>query len=120
GYFAEGWSWSVRSIWKETLVSFAITALAVVVGYIMVGQNPDWFYAMVPGEMGGGRDPTASAETLRATLYDSDQTENLATFAAYLFQHNASVVLFSFALGFAFCVPTAMLLMYNGVLLGAM
>jgi uncharacterized membrane protein SpoIIM required for sporulation len=121
GYFATGWSNAVRSIWKETLVSAAITILAAVVGYIMVAQNPDWFYAMVGQDMSGGRDPAASAEFLRKTLYDKpDDTNELSAFAAQLFTHNAQVSLFAFALGFAFCVPTAMLLMSNGVMLGAM
>ncbi|HYE47674.1 MAG TPA: stage II sporulation protein M [Caulobacter sp.] len=120
GYFTQGWSARVRSIWKETLVSAAITILAAVVGFMMVAQNPDWFYAMVPADMAGDRGPTASAASLRATLYDTADTEELSAFAAELFSHNAQISLFAFALGFAFCVPTAMLLMSNGVLLGAM
>jgi len=39
--------------------------------------------------------------------------------ASFLFSHNSKVAMFAFALGFAFCIPTAFLLMYNGFALGA-
>jgi uncharacterized membrane protein SpoIIM required for sporulation len=43
----------------------------------------------------------------------------LATFATYLFTHNSQIAIFSFALGFAFGVPTILLILYNGLMLGA-
>jgi uncharacterized membrane protein SpoIIM required for sporulation len=68
--------------------------------------------------MAQGRDPSASAEALRATLYDKHR-DALAFFATYLFTHNAQIAIFSFALGFAFTVPTILLILYNGLSLGA-
>jgi uncharacterized membrane protein SpoIIM required for sporulation len=44
----------------------------------------------------------------------------LSVFAAFLFTHNAQVCVFSFALGFAFGVPTALLIAFNGCMLGAL
>jgi hypothetical protein len=41
-------------------------------------------------------------------------------FAAFLFTHNSGVSIMSFALGFAFGVPTMMLEYYQGISLGAM
>ncbi len=43
----------------------------------------------------------------------------LVTFATSLFTHNAQIAIFAFALGFAFAIPTALLLVYNGLMLGA-
>ncbi|MEL6257924.1 MAG: stage II sporulation protein M, partial [Pseudomonadota bacterium] len=43
----------------------------------------------------------------------------LGSFAAQLFSNNAQIAIFAFALGVAFGAPTALLLLYNGVLLGA-
>jgi hypothetical protein len=43
----------------------------------------------------------------------------LGAFATMLFTHNSQVSLMCFALGFAFGVPTVMLLLYNGCMLGA-
>ena len=41
-------------------------------------------------------------------------------FAAYLFSNNTGVAIMAFALGFAFGIPTLLLLVYNMALLGAM
>jgi uncharacterized membrane protein SpoIIM required for sporulation len=118
-YFGSGWSRSVQAIWKETLVSLLITIASVILGYMLVRQNPDMYFSFVSPDMAQGRDPTASYKALHETIYGGDK-EGLGSFAAFLFQHNAQVCMFSFALGFAFCVPTAMLLIYNGASLGAM
>jgi uncharacterized membrane protein SpoIIM required for sporulation len=119
-FFAHGWPDAVKALWRETLVALLLTLAGGLVGYLLVASDPAWFYALVPDGMAGGRDPTASAATLRATLYKGDKEELLATFAAFLFTHNAQIAIFAFALGFAFAVPTAMLIVYNGLLLGAM
>lgn len=119
-FFAHGWSAAVRSIWRETLAAALITVLSAVVGYLLVAQNPDWFYAIVGSDMANGRDPAASAEFLRKSLYDGGGDQSLAAFAAFLFNNNAQVALLAFALGFAFTLPTVLLLIQNGALLGAM
>ncbi|MBX3479112.1 MAG: stage II sporulation protein M [Caulobacter sp.] len=119
-FFSHGWPAAVRSIWKETLAATLITVLSVVVGYLLVVQNPDWYYAIVGSDMANGRDPAASAEFLRKSLYDGGGDQSLATFAAFLFNNNARVALLAFALGFAFTLPTALLLIQNGALMGAM
>ncbi len=117
-FFARGWPQSVQSLWRETLVCVLLDAAAVLVAYLLVRSDPSWFYAIVPDGLAGGRDPSASAEALRRTLYDR-QDDMLATFATYLFTHNSQVAIFAFALGFAFAVPTVLLILYNGLMLGA-
>jgi len=119
-FFTRTWPGAVASLWKETLASAAILILGILVGYSLVRGNPEWFYAIVGEDMSGGRDPTTSAQTLRATLYDDGEKNGLSIFAAFLFTNNAQVSLFAFALGFAFGIPTAMLIAMNGASLGAM
>ena len=118
-FFAHSWPESVQALWRETLVALLLTVAGALVGYLLVVHDPSWFYGIVGEGMAQGRDPTASAATLKATLYDNKE-ELLATFATFLFTHNAQIAIFSFALGFAFAVPTAMLILYNGLMLGAM
>ena len=89
------------------------------VAYALVMHDADWFYAFVPAEMTGGRDPTATTAFLRSTLYGGEH-EPLSLFAAFLFTHNAQIALFSFALGFVFCLPSGFLMIYNGCALGAL
>jgi uncharacterized membrane protein SpoIIM required for sporulation len=118
-FFAETWPQSVKALWRETLVSFAITLAAAIVGYLLVARDPSWFAGMVGEGLAQGRDPTATTAFLRHTLYDDGGRHWLAAMAAYLFSHNAQIAIFAFALGFAFCLPTAFLLAQNGLMLGA-
>lgn len=117
-YFAVDWPGSVRALWRETLVAVALMAVGAIAAYLLVRSDPAWFYSIIGDDLAGGRDPTASAEKLRATLYDG-QDGMLGLFATFLFTHNAQVSLLCFALGFAFAVPTVLLLLYNGCMLGA-
>lgn len=118
-FFSNDWPASVRGIWRETLVSAGLMLLGALVAGWLVTIEPEWFYAFVPGDLAGGRDPAASTETLRATLNGTDEHSGLSVFAAYLFTHNAQVALLAFALGFSLCVPTALLMLYNGATIGA-
>lgn len=118
-FFASGWPRAVAALWRETLVAAALTVVGAIAAYLLVRADPSWFYGIMPGDLAGGRDPGTSAAALRATLYP-DSRDGLATFAAGLFGHNAQIAIFAFALGFAFAVLTAMLILYNGLMLGAM
>jgi len=118
-FFARGWPEAVQTLWRETIVAALLGIAGAIVGYLLVRGDPSWFYGIVGNDMAAGRDPSASAQALRATLYDRHENM-LATFATFLFTHNAQISIFAFALGFAFAVPTIMLLVYNGLMLGAM
>ena len=118
-FFRTDWPAAVRGLWRETLVSTALMLLGALVAGWLVMHEPEWFYAFVPADLSGGRDPAASTETLRATLDGADGAQGLSAFAAYLFTHNAQVALLAFALGFALCLPTCLLILYNGATLGA-
>lgn len=118
-FLAIDWPGAVRSLWRETLVALLLTLVGAIAGYALVASDPSWYEVLMPEGMAQGRDFSASTETLRSTLYDGGEEGGLSLFATYLFTHNAQVSVFAFALGFAFGVPTAMLLVYNGTTLGA-
>lgn len=117
-FFARGWPEAVQGLWRETLVCVLLTLASAAVAFLLVRGDPSWFYGIIPESLANGRDPSASAESLRRTLYDRHD-DMLATFAAYLFTHNSQIAIFAFALGFAFAVPTILLILYNGLMLGA-
>jgi uncharacterized membrane protein SpoIIM required for sporulation len=120
-FFAGDWPRAVRGVWPETLAAIVLMTLGVVAALVLYSQSVDWFFTFVPIELAGGRDPAASAEALRKTLYsDVNDHERLSFFATYLFTHNVSVALLAFAVGFAFGLPTALVLAHNGALLGMM
>jgi uncharacterized membrane protein SpoIIM required for sporulation len=120
GFFASDWPNAARALWRETALAGLLFALGAGIAFWLYGRDSDWFYAFIPGAMAQGRDPTASTAALRAVLYDGGPRNALAVFATFLFTHNAQIAIFAFALGFAFGVPTALLILTNGCTLGAL
>ena len=119
-FFTHDWPAAVRALWRETLVALALTLAGILAAYLLVRGQPEWFYSLIDADLASGRDPAASAASLRSGLYErSGFGDGLSVFATMLFTHNAQVSIFSFALGFAFGVPSALLLIYNGCMLGA-
>jgi uncharacterized membrane protein SpoIIM required for sporulation len=120
-FFLTDWPAAMRALWVETLVALTVLAAGTVAGFLLVQGEPEWFASIVGSDMAGGRGPYASAETLKSILYtDVKGQDGLKFFATYLFTHNAQISLACFALGFAFGVPTLLLVFYNGAALGAM
>jgi uncharacterized membrane protein SpoIIM required for sporulation len=118
-FFASEWPAAVRGLWRETLIAGVLTLVGVAVALLLTFQSPDWFNAFVPAQLAGGRDPTASAKDLEATLAGANSPSGLSVFSTFLFTHNAQIAILAFALGFAACLPTAFLLLTNGFMLGA-
>ena len=116
-FFARDWPLAMRSLWRETLVSLLLTLIGAVAGYLLVAGDHSWYDNFVAPGLAGGRDFSATTEFLRGTLYDSG--DGLSVLAAFLFRHNAEIAILCFALGFAFGVPTVMLLIMNATMLGA-
>jgi len=121
-FFAHDWPAAARAAWPQTLICLGLMLMGVAVAMVLVNQDPVWFQSFVPGSLVEGRGPDASTAELRQTLFDNHphavQTW-LSVFATFLFTHNAGVSLMAFALGFAFGLPTALLEIYNGCVLGA-
>ncbi|MEO9634332.1 MAG: stage II sporulation protein M [Parasphingorhabdus sp.] len=119
-FFGGGWSRAVRAIQFDIWIALFVMIAGAAVGYILVAGDSDWFYALVPGDMSDVRVPGATEEALRGTLFGSQDEEGLGVFAAFLFSNNAQVAILAFALGFAFAIPSILLLVHNMALLGAM
>lgn len=117
-FFREAWPRAVKGLWRETLASFALLVVGALLAAWLVSHEADWYYAFMPKAMAGGRDPAASTQALRDTLFGGGK-DGLSVFATFLFTHNAQIAILAFALGFALCLPTAALVLYNGATLGA-
>jgi uncharacterized membrane protein SpoIIM required for sporulation len=117
-FFRRAWPDAVRDLWRETLVAGGIGMLGAFVAYLLTMRDPRWYYAFIPQSLAEGRTPHASTAQLAATLFPGHQG-SLGLLASFLFTHNAGIALFAFALGFACCLPTVYLLLYNGLMLGA-
>lgn len=118
-FFHRDGSDAAKALYRETIVAALLTLLAAILAFVLVSTNADWFYTFIPADLAGDRTPVATAESLRETLYHDGDADGLGTFASFLFSHNSRVAIFCFALGFAFCIPSAILLIYNGLILGS-
>jgi uncharacterized membrane protein SpoIIM required for sporulation len=118
-FVTHDWPRAVRTLAPETLLSFLLLVAGTFIGILMVSRDPAWFAAFVPPELAQGRDPAATTAALRATLYDGGGGGPLAILASFLFTNNARVAIGAFALGFAAGLPTAMLMLSTGCMLGA-
>lgn len=117
-FFLRDWPAAIRALWRETLIATGLEVLGTVTAYLLTMRDPGWYFAFVPRALAGERTPRASAAELSKTLFSSHES-GLSFFASFLFTHNAQIALLAFALGFACCLPTAFLLLYNGLMLGA-
>lgn len=119
-FFLGGWGAAVRGLRFEMLLALAIMVLGTVVGWLLVSGNSDWFYTLMGGLGDDVRVPGASREALQRTLFGQQDQNGLGLFAAFLFGNNSQVSLFAYALGFAFGVPSILLLVHNTAGLGAL
>jgi uncharacterized membrane protein SpoIIM required for sporulation len=106
---------------RQLLLSAAVVALGFFAAYFLTVNDLERYHSFVPDQVAGGRTPASTPESLRAALYDDPKAvDGLTYFAAMLFVNNASVGIMSFALGFVAGVPCAILLFFNGLILGSM
>lgn len=124
-FLGGGWSAAVRGVWLEICIALAVMVAGTMAGWLLVARDRQWFHALVPGQFADARQPGASREILAETLAGTAGAgmgggEGLSVFAAYLFSNNTAVAVMAFGLGFAFGIPTMLLLVYNMAVLGAM
>ncbi len=119
GFFARDWPAAVSSARGATLLSFLCLFGGALLAFFLVANDSEWYWTF-NGYM-DNRNPNATYDQLRATLYETDTgiIDMLGAFAAQLFSHNSRIAIFAFALGFAFGMPTAVLLLYNGLHIGS-
>jgi uncharacterized membrane protein SpoIIM required for sporulation len=121
-FFTRDWPMAVRDIWRETSVSFLLLCAGILTGYLLVRGDANWYATIMPPELAQGRGPDSSVQMLRDVIYASKREggDMLGVFATFLFTHNTQVAIACFALGFAFGVPTAFLIVQNGCMVGAL
>ncbi|MEO1303498.1 MAG: stage II sporulation protein M [Pseudomonadota bacterium] len=118
-FFARDWAAAVSAAKSPTLLAFFCLFGGALLAFFLTLNDPEWYWTFHGGW--DPRNPNASYDELRATLYEDERgiVDMLGAFAAQLFSHNSGIAIFAFALGFAFGAPTAILLLYNGVYLGS-
>ncbi len=121
-FLARGFPAAVRAARWHILIAVLATALGIAAGDMLVSADTDWFSALVPSDLSGGRGPASTAAELRQSEIFAPWEGFVASFVVFansLFRHNAIIALMAFGLGFLAGVPTLLLLVYNGLTLGA-
>ena len=121
-FFARRFPAAVRAARRPLTFSAALLLGGMALGFALTLADLDRYHSFVSAELASGRVPGASDEALRAPLYDDGGAAGgqLASFASFLFDHNARIGILCFALGFAAGVPVLYLLFVTGAMLGAM
>lgn len=119
-FFARSGPQAMRRSWIGLGLALLSFALGGLIGYALFMQDTEWYYTFIPAELAGGRDPGATTDYLRSVIFDENAglVTSLGTFAAMLFSHNTRVAFMSFSMGVFACVPTFLLAVYNGLILG--
>ncbi|HVP61911.1 MAG TPA: stage II sporulation protein M [Myxococcaceae bacterium] len=119
-FWARTFPAAVRSLGWHTLVAVLLTALGTGVAWRELARDPARFSDFVPPAYAQGRGPEATDADLRQVLQSKETPRSaLIHFSSFLFTHNATIGLASLGLGFAAGVPTAYLVLTNGLILGA-
>jgi uncharacterized membrane protein SpoIIM required for sporulation len=107
--------------WHILIVTVALLA-GVAAGFILTVQDESWFTVFTPSSIAGGRGPSSTAASLRDKELFAPwpgPAEAFGVFANVLFSHNTGVGLLCFGLGLAAGIPTLLLVIYQGLGLGA-
>ena len=107
--------------WHIVIAALAL-AVGVAAGFLLALQDEAWLSSLIPAGLSGGRGPSST----RAELSDKElfapwpgAVEAFGLFANVLFSHNTLVGIMTFGLGLAAGIPTLLLSVYQGLILGA-
>lgn len=109
----------LRELHVYILLSISFLIIGAVGAAWTVQEDPGAYSAFVPAEMSDGRHPAAPSEILRNDLFSHESGSQLLLFSQYLFDNNSRVAVLSYLLGFLGGVPSALLMIDNGGVLGA-
>ncbi len=123
-FFRRRFPRTFRGTWRYQVAVWALMVGAATVAFIAVQIDGELAYSLVTPAM-------YPRDALHALLLDRATQDALLTsgrdtlggdkalFASYLMTHNTKVGLLSFVAGALAAVPTVLLVLYNGILLGA-
>lgn len=122
GFLAGGLPRAVRHAGWHFLGALLFTLGGILAGFLLVQSDESWFSALVSSDLAGDRGPDSTADELRHDELFAPYpgvVQAFALFANFLFDHNTLVGILIFSLGVAAGVPTILLLVYQGAMLGA-
>lgn len=110
--------------WRAQIAAWALLFTGMLIGGGLAWRDPNAVHALVPAAMGYGGDAldrlVASPAARQRFLAAQEQpAAHKAVFSSFLFSNNTRVGLLALATGMLAGIPTVILQLYNGMLLGA-
>ena len=117
-FLLEGFARTLARQWKAHAMSAGLLVGGALLAYFLSMADPLANYALWPREdpRQPGSSPEQLLEVLRGSRDDSGGMKFF--FASFLFTHNLKVGLLAMALGVLAGIPTTLLMIYNGMILG--
>lgn len=117
-FMVEGFARSLARNWKVHAISAVLLFGGAAFAFFASMADPLTLYALWPRH--DSRQPGSTQEQLLDVLrHGRDQSRGTKfAFASFLFSHNLKVGLLAMALGVLAAIPTVLLMIYNGMILG--
>ena len=118
-FVLQGFAQAIARTWRYQTVALGLTLLGGALAYHVAKNDPIAAYALLPA--GDVRAPGSTPEQLLEVLRSGRNQAGgeKFIFASFLFGHNLKVGLLAMGVGVLAAIPTALLLVYNGMMLGA-
>ncbi len=118
-FLLAGFPRQVARLGRFHAAAAALLLVGIALAWLAVASDPAAAYALMPA--GEHRLPGATREQLIDNLRDGrDQNHGAKfAFASFLLSHNLRVGLLSLSTGILAAIPSALLILYNGMVLGA-
>ena len=121
-FFLKTFPQAAREVRWHIFIVFSVLLAGIIAGYVLVMSDMSYYSMFVPDALADWRSPGVTAEELREKELFAPWPGFVRTFivfAQFLFTHNSVIGILAFCLGFAFGVPTVILVGYNGLIMGA-
>lgn len=118
-FLREGFARLIVRNWKFHLLSAALVTFGGLLAYFATLHDPQAAYALMPAN--DVRQPGASKEQLLEVLRSGRDLGGgyKFFFASFLFSHNLKVGILALGMGVLAGIPTALLMIFNGMILGS-
>ena len=117
-FITEGFGRVIMRYWRLHLISAVLVIAGGLIGFFAASSDPLVAHALWP--IGDVRQPGSTPEQLLSVLRSGREEGGGQKFffASFLFQHNFKVGLLAMATGVLASVPTVLLMVFNGMLMG--
>jgi uncharacterized membrane protein SpoIIM required for sporulation len=121
-FFARGWPQAAQAAFWHIMAALACVVAGTAAGFILTRSDEAWIATLFPQDLAHGRGMFSTRDDLLKNEIFAPWpgwADSFVVFASFLFQHNTMVGILCFGLGIAGGLPTAALMLLQGLTFGA-